>query len=134
MLKAPFYLVHPRFVIAGKYSSKLAIVEEEQCEDLLLFVELLGHHSAIQEELGGAEDLLPVLADGVRLLLSLINEELLKVCCMMGHIYTTWYSCLCYIIVAIVTTLSIFNLCSSQLSVKRSSMCSVASAYFLQLL
>ena len=78
----PFMLSY--FVIAGKYS-KLALVEEEQCEDLLLFVELLDHHTAILEEVGdqlipeSKEQLVAVLVDGVCLLLSFVNEEMLKV-------------------------------------------------------
>jgi hypothetical protein len=73
------------YIIAGKYS-KLAIVEEEQYEDLLLFVELLDHHAAILEEVGdqliaeSKEQLVAVLVDGVCLLLSFVNEELLRVC------------------------------------------------------
>lgn len=69
---------------AGKYS-KVAIVEEEQCEDLLLFVELLGHHAMNVEEMGEQRipdsnvQIVDVLLNGVCLLLSLVNEELLKV-------------------------------------------------------
>ena len=80
------------FVIAGKYS-KETIVEEEQCEDLLLFVELLDHHTAILEEVGdqlipeSKERLVAVLVDGVCLLLSFINEEQLKVCLSNGNCY-----------------------------------------------
>lgn len=70
---------------AGKYS-KLAIVEEEQCEDLLLFVELIGHHTTMMEEFGDRQrpennvQLTEVILNGVCLLLSFVNEELLKVC------------------------------------------------------
>ena len=69
---------------AGKYS-KLALVEDEQCEDLLLFVELLDHTATILEEVGdhvipeSRQHLVAVLVDGVCLLLSFVNEELLKV-------------------------------------------------------
>ena len=72
------------FAIAGKYS-KLALVEDEQCEELLLFVELLDHHIAILEEVGdqlvteSKEQVVALLVDGVCLLLSFVNEELLKV-------------------------------------------------------
>ena len=74
------------FAIAGKYS-KLALVEDEQWEDLLLFVELLDHHTAILEEVGdqlvteSKKQVVALLVDGVCLLLSFINEELLKVRC-----------------------------------------------------
>ena len=71
---------------SGKYS-KLAIVEEEQCEDLLLFVELLGHHTTMLEEMGerrqvpeNSVQLSDVILNGVCLLLSFVNGELLKVC------------------------------------------------------
>ena len=63
----------------------MAIVEEEQCEDLMLFVELLGHHATILEETGERQvpgssiQLVDVLLNGVCLLLTFVNEELLKV-------------------------------------------------------
>ena len=68
----------------GKYA-KLAILEEEQCEDLLLFVELLHCHTMIIEEVGDVAipdsnvQVADVVSTGVCLLLSFVNEELLKV-------------------------------------------------------
>ena len=69
---------------AGKYA-KQALLEEEQCEDLLLFVELLRCQTMIVEEVG--DTVIPdsnvqvadVISTGVCLLLSFVNEELLKV-------------------------------------------------------
>ena len=113
-------------IVAGKYS-KLAIVEEEQCDDLLLFVELLDHHTAILEEVGdqlipeSKEQLAAVLVDGVCLLLSFVNEELLKVCTStVTEVFL------------LMLPLFHFNFYSFRLSVRKSSLCSITSAQFLQ--
>ena len=81
------------FCHAGKYG-KQAIVEEEQCEDLLLFVELLGHHATMLEEAGEEQvpgssvQLVDVLLSGTCLLLTFVNEELLKVQYILHvHVY-----------------------------------------------
>lgn len=63
----------------------MALLEEEQCEDLLLFVELLHCHTMIMEEVGDVAipdsnvQVTDVISTGVCLLLSFVNEELLKV-------------------------------------------------------
>ena len=92
---------HVAFCCAGKYS-KLSIVEEEQCEDLLLFVELLGHHATMLEEAGEEQvpgssiQLVDVLLNGTCLLLTFVNEELLKVQCAVLVVFLFFVSHFCH--------------------------------------
>lgn len=74
---------------AGKYS-KLSVTEEEQCEDLLLFLKLLSHlttkdylnFAPDDESAGPAVKVEPVdvVVTGINIVLPLMSEETLKVC------------------------------------------------------
>ena len=70
---------------AGKYSGK-CVVEEEQCEDLTLFLKLLSHLTAKDylsfvpvEEGEGTVEPVDVVVTGINTVLPLMSEETLKV-------------------------------------------------------
>ena len=75
--------------LAGKYS-KLGLAEEEQCEDLLLFMKLLSHlttkdfldFAPKETTRSDLPDVKPVdvVVTGISIVLPLMSEETLKVC------------------------------------------------------
>ena len=77
---------HSVFIFIGKYS-KLALVEEEQCEDLLLFMKLLTHLTTkdyldfgpINDVVSPKVKSVDVVVTGISIVLPLMSEETLKV-------------------------------------------------------
>lgn len=78
-LSLPLSLPH-----AGKYS-KLCLTEEEQCEDMMLFLKLLSHLTSkdyldFAPSVGrGTVEPVDVVVTGITIVLPLMSEETLKV-------------------------------------------------------
>ena len=68
---------------SGKYT-KAALAEEEQCEDLLIFMRMLAHLTTkdyldFGESTSNAVQPVDVIITGIGIVLPLLNEEILKV-------------------------------------------------------